>query len=212
MLLDVDPGYAKCGWAITDPANGRPVALGVIVTHAHPDVVRSVKVPGQKKRQRVGTIKQSTDRARRMRVVCRRLRTIVTDWNAAHPDRPITAIAVEQMLDFGAAAAVAANQLPWGAVTMLADLLDVALAEVTARTWQHAVLGTAIEPGKKTPKVNYNALERAMAAFIGRHCAAALEAIDEGVRNHAIDAVGVGMLAALRPGDANWIVERRAEG
>jgi len=29
--------------------------------------------------------------------------------------------------------------------------------------------------------------------------------------NHAIDAVGVGMLAALRPNDASWIVNKRAE-
>lgn len=204
MILAVDPGYAKCGWALVDPTTGRPAELGVIVTHAHPDVKRSVKVPGQKKRARVGTVDQSTDRARRMRVVCRRLRELVAG-------KPITAIAAEQMLVFGAAAAISANILPWGAVTMLADVLDVPIVEVVARTWQHAVLGTVVEPGKKTPRVSYQKLERAMAAFIGRHAGSALEAIDKDLRNHAIDAVGVGMLAALRPSDARHIVNKRAE-
>lgn len=36
--------------------------------------------------------------------------------------------------------------------------------------------------------------------------------IAKDLRNHALDAVGVGMLAALRPGDARWIVNNRAEG
>jgi hypothetical protein len=160
-----------------------------------------VKVPGKKKRQRVGSVPQSVDRARRMRAVCRRLRELIAG-------RTITAIAVEQMLMFGPAAAVSANVLPWGAAAMLADVLGVPLVEVVSVLWQHGVLGTDLTATTKPPKVKRAALERAMAAFIGRHAGSQLEAIDKDLRNHAIDAVGVGMLAALRPGDARWIVEQ----
>lgn len=173
MILAVDPGYAKCGYAIVKPRTGRVVELGVIVTEQD---------------ERVGkSIDKSTDRARRISLVSRRL----AERARAHA---ITTIAAEQMLMHGAAAAVAANVLPWGAVAMLAAVLNVDLHEVPAKLWQHAVL-----PGRPG-KVDYDELARQLEKFAGDQVWRDLAAVDKPNRTHALDAVGVGLFMALTTG------------
>lgn len=181
MLLGVDPGYARCGWAVVDPRTARVVALGVILTAKDPKV------------------SLATDRARRMAVVAKQLATIAAEHN-------VTAIAAEEPLGFGAAAAVAANQLPWGAIVMLAVQRDYQLHGVAAHAWQHAVLGTERinpETGKRAP-VDYEQVERALLSYVD----AAQISLDvpPHLKNHALDACGIALLVALRPHDATLIV------
>jgi len=157
------------------------IALGVIQTAEDP----SVSI--------------TTDRARRMSVVAAELARIAT----AHG---VEAIIAEEPLGFGSGAAVAANQLPWGAVVMLAVSRGYQLHMVTARTWQYAVLG--IEPidprTRKAAKVDYEQVKRALAAYLGERD----YGVPVHVRNHAYDAAGIGMLLALRPEQATRIIER----
>lgn len=166
MILGVDPGYANCGWAVVD-RSARVVELGVIDT----DLDRGIA--------------KSTDRARRTRHVSAELVTIVRRHNCR-------AIAAEQALGHGAAAAVAANLLPWGALIGIAVALDLELYEVPAKTWQHAVTD---RPGK----IEYEDLAKALAQYAAVQCREVLAAITNKQRTHALDGMGVGVFAALRP-------------
>lgn len=179
MILGVDPGYAKCGWAIVEPGTARVVALGLVTT------------------QKRARLHVSADRASRVAEVCEQLRELAHRYGA-------TTIAAEQALGFGAAAAVAANQLPWGAVIMLARMLGVELVEVAAKVWQRAVLG--IEP---IAKVKYEQVERALTRYVSRQLADVLEGLDRKDRRHPLDSTGVAMLAALRPELATRIIQRK---
>jgi len=182
MILGVDPGYAKCGWSVVD-ALGRVKALGVILT---------TQDPGVKKK----TVALSTDRMRRVSDVGAVLAARAKDYGC-------TMIAAEQALQHGAAAAIAANLLPWGALTTLATMTGMRLVEITAKTWQHAVLG--LEAGA----VDYETLEKELSAYVDCQSAVGFDAIKKALRTHAVDAVGVGLLAALRPHLANVIVAAR---
>jgi Holliday junction resolvasome RuvABC endonuclease subunit len=177
-ILAVDPGYAKCGWAIVEPVTGRVRALGVILTAKDPKVTLA------------------TDRTRRMGAVAAKLAELAAEHS-------VTVIAAEEPLGFGAAAAVAANQLPWGALVMLATMLDVSLYAVTAKTWQRAVLGIEVK------NVDYAQVEKLLADYVAGQAAEQLAAIAPSHRNHALDGGGVGVVVALRPREATLI--RRVE-
>lgn len=184
MILGVDPGYAKCGWSVVD-ALGRVQALGVILTTQDPRV---------KKKE----VALSTDRMRRVSDVGAVLYARAKDYGC-------TTIAAEQALQHGAAAAIAANLLPWGAITQLATMTGMKCLEVTAKTWQRAVLG--VEAGA----VDYDTLESMLTGYVDcQSGAVGFGAIKKNLRTHAVDAVGVGVLAAMRPHLANVIVATRA--
>ncbi len=128
----------------------------------------------------------STDRARRA------VRQAATLYEIGRRHR-CTAIAAEAM-SFGGPpkarhAMAIALCLSWGAIAGLAAALDIDLLEVTPKSWQHAIL-----PG--VTKIDYDAVFAALSAFVGE---AELNAIPASLRNHALDAVGVGVYAALIP-------------
>lgn len=191
MILGVDGGYARCGWAVVEPRTARIVALGVIITK-------------QDKR-----VDASTDRARRVAEVVRQLGEIARQHGC-------TTIAAEQALGFGPGAAVAANMLPFGAVIGLAVERGLELYEVIATVWQHAVVGLPLPPpGRrkkgepKRRKLDYAVVEDALTKYAGQQGQYVLMAIDASDRTHALDGVGIGMLAALMPEQAKRIIERR---
>lgn len=143
---------------------------------------KSVVALGVIETERDAAISKSTDRARRIRQVVASLSEIVTQHG-------VTVMAAEAMLLFGKVAAAAAQSLCWGGLVALAELRGVELREVVARDWQHAVL-----PGSK--KISYPKLERALARFVGPR----IGAVPKSLQTHALDAVGVGVYAALRGG------------
>jgi Holliday junction resolvasome RuvABC endonuclease subunit len=166
VILGVDPGYAHCGWAVVD-GSARVVALGVIMTEQDKDVDKS------------------TDRARRVRLVATELVAIVRRHNCR-------AIAAEQALQHGAAAAIAANLLPWGALIGIAVALGLELYEVPAKTWQHAVTD-------RPERIEYEDLAKSLTQHAAMNCREALAAIAKKKRTHALDGMGVGLFATLRP-------------
>lgn len=161
--------------------SGRVIALGLITTT-------------QDK-----TIGKATDKARRMSAVCAVLR------DRAQQHR-CTTIVAEEAQYHGAPDAVAANLLPWGGVVMLAMSLGAELLEAAPKIWQRAVLG--IEPSEK---VDYETVETKLAGYVDHQSARDLERIAKKKRNHALDAVGVGVLAAMRPHLTATIVAKRDE-
>lgn len=180
MILGVDPGYAKCGWSIVEPKTGRVVALGLITTMKH------------------AGLHVSADRAKRVSKVCDELADKAKSHN-------VQTIAIEQALGFGASAAIAANQLPWGAVLMLARMLGLDLYEVVAKVWQRAILGV-----DDKAKVKYEHVEAALTKYVGKQLADVLVGLDKKDRRHPLDGTGAAMLVGLQPHRATRIIARPA--
>jgi Holliday junction resolvasome RuvABC endonuclease subunit len=178
-ILAVDPGLQDLGWAVVDP-RCRVVALG------------------QLHQVRLKRLDKSTCRATRTRRQAELLTRVAREHRC-------TAIAAEAMSFAGNKFnMVLSVGLAWGVVTSIAAAVDVPLFELVPRVWQHAILGR--EP-KDRSEVDYDEVFRRLAEFIGRAGAAAeqLAAIKPGLRNHVLDAVGVGVFAVLRPGEATRI-------
>lgn len=182
MILAVDPGLAKCGWAVVAPGTGAIAELGVIAS------------------ERDNVLAMSTDRARRADRQVEALLEIVRRHGC---DR----IAAEGVTLGGSVhvklAMATGLYLSWGGLTGIARCLGLGLYEVMPKIWQHAV-----QPGRK--KIHYDSLFESMTKHVGPQVGAQLLCIAESQRNHALDACGIGMLAALRPHEATRIIARRA--
>jgi Holliday junction resolvasome RuvABC endonuclease subunit len=187
VILGIDPGYAKCGWAVVEPVTARVIDLGLITTM-----------------KRAG-LHVSADRASRVSELCDKIAELAHKHGA-------TTIGAEQALTFGAPAAIAANCLPWGAIVMLARMINVALLEVSANDWQCAVLGLDPKVKHKFKRgEKYARVEKALYAYVGTQLADALDGLNAKDRRHPLDATGSGMFAALMPAQATRIIKRREQ-
>jgi len=180
VILAVDPGLNKCGWAVVRPKTGAIVELGVIVL------------------ERENAYDISTDRIQRLAVQAHILAGAVDRHGC---DRVIgEAITLGGPVHIKLAMAIGLH-LSWGGLTELARSRGLPLFEVPPKVWEHAV-----QPGRD--KIDYDSLERAMAKHVGPQVGGQLACIPEGERNHALDACGIGMLLALEPAKATRIVMR----
>jgi Holliday junction resolvasome RuvABC endonuclease subunit len=168
MILALDGGTASLGYAVMRPRSGAVLELGTITSKPHPGVA------------------QTTDNARRI------TRAFDTLERVARTHGVIT-IAAEAVSLGGPPKArlsmATTLNLFWGAAIGLARQLNTDLLEVTPKEWQHAVLG-------RTDKVAYDELFAALSVYVSGQTHM-LNAIPQGERNHALDAVGVGLYAAL---------------
>jgi len=178
-ILGLDPGTADLGWSVVAPRTGRVLELGVVAQEPDPKLAKS------------------TDRSSRVHVQARlyrelvqrhRITKIVAEAASFSPHRFTMAVGLCMSI---------------GALTGVAAALGLELYELPPKRWQAAIVGT---PGAKG-KVDYDDVFRRLAEFIGREGRAAeqLAAIKEEDRNHALDAVGIGVFTALRPGEATRI-------
>lgn len=88
-------------------------------------------------------------------------------------------------------ACVASCMLPWGAILGVAACHGLASPDrIPPKTWQRAVLG--LEEG------DYAVIEAKLAAYLVGKPLEQLLAIPRGRRSHPLDAVGIGVYAALR--------------
>jgi Holliday junction resolvasome RuvABC endonuclease subunit len=180
VILGVDPGLCDLGLAVVEPRTGRVVELG------------------QLHQERIARLDKSTCRATRARRQGELL-------GAVAQRHKCTAIAAEAMSFAGNKFnMVLSVGLAWGVVTGVAAVLGLPLLELVPRVWQHAILGR--EPGDASA-VDYDQVERRLIAYLGTDSPAAqqLAGIPAGRRNHARDAVGVGVFTALRPEQATRI-------
>ena len=167
MILGVDPGIRFCGWSVVEETTARVLALGVIHQERDP------------------TIPVSCDRARRACRIARSLVGTIEQYDCG-------VIAAEAMLFHGAKNAIASLSLAWGSLSAIAVLLQRRLFEVPPKRWQHAVAGDA-----KARKIHYPSLELALDGYVRSQAEAAFSTIPEAQRNHALDATGIAMYAAL---------------
>lgn len=180
-ILAIDPGLATCGWAVLDHA-GRVIDLGVLLSNP-------------------SGCDEHIDRARRIQKQGAALREQAVGHGCS-------IIAAEAMSFGGAPKArfqmAVSLGLSWGGIAAIATSLGCLLYSVPPKVWEHAAQPDA---GKK---INYARLEAALSAFVTQHAAVALQMIAKSKRNHALDAVGIGLLVALRPEQADRIVNGRA--
>ncbi len=169
MILAIDPGIASCGWAIVQ---SRTVDSPVRVV----DLGVWTSEPN-------AALGKSTDRARRIG----RLGLEIGRLYRLHG---VTMLAAEQALSFGRTSGLIGQAMVWGALVMLAAEHRCDVREVTAKQWQRAIV-----PGIKG-KMDYPFIAQALARYIGDGM---LKNIDPDLRTHALDAVGVGLFASLRP-------------
>lgn len=181
MILAVDPGLSKCGWAVVHPCTGRIAELGVIVEN------------------REGVYDVSTDRIQR----ADRQAVVLGELVARHGCTTVIgeAITLGGPLHVKLAMAIGLH-LSWGVIATLARERGLRLFEVPPKVWQHAT-----QPGRK--KIHYPSLEKAMAKHVGPQVGGQLACIAAGNRNHALDACAIGMLLALSPELATRIVQER---
>lgn len=132
-----------------------------------------------------------TDRARRVAHVAAELADLAYAYQC-------TTIAAEAPLGFGSIHAVAPQQLVWGALISLGVARNMPVLEVPAKVWQHAVM-----PGVK--RIDYAELERVLYDHVGAE-SEALDGIPNDLLTHALDAAGVGVLAAVRPQAATAVI------
>lgn len=179
MILAVDPGLAKCGWAIVRPGSGAIVDLGVLAL------------------DRENAYDVSTDRIQRAALQS----LLFGDLIARHCVTTIIgeAVTLGGPVHIKLAMSIGLH-LSWGVLTALACDRGLALYEVPPKVWQHAV-----QPGRK--KIHYGDLERDLAKHVGPQVGAQLMCIAAAQRNHALDACGIGMLFALRPHEATRIAK-----
>lgn len=173
MIFAVDGGLATCGWAVVS-WSGRVDAIGFFGSKPDPKL----------------TI--TADRAVRSARLAREL-------GAAMRGRGIEAIVAERMSFPPRAghAATASICLGWGVLTGLAAAKQLEVVEVGAKTWQRAVVPAAVDE-KDSDAIDYDVVFRHLAGYVAEQPAAQqLEAIAKRNRTHPLDAVGVGVYAAM---------------
>jgi hypothetical protein len=97
----------------------------------------------------------------------------------------------------GGVNAAASQFLTWGMLVGVARALGLPRPrQIAPKAWERAV----VPDDDLREREGYDAIERALAAFVGEQGPAAeqLAAIPRGQRTHALDAVGVGVFAAIR--------------
>ncbi len=183
MILALDNGLENLGWAVVAPRTGHVEDLGVI------------------HQRRIAKLDESTCRVTRLLRQGRILRGVAITNHC-------TAIAAEAMSFGGPPKARFAMAIAlggsWGVAAALAAALDLELWEVSPKRWQHEILGRAA--GDQSA-VDYMVVFEALRDYIGStvEAAASYGELPEGRRNHALDAVGVGIFTALRPDEATRI-------
>lgn len=172
MILGCDGGLATFGWAIVEPGPcARVQALGVILQPA--DSTRG----------------KQADRVVRVRAIAAKLAELVREHRC-------TAVAAESLsfMAKGKTNMVASACLAWGAIAGTAAGAGIPCIEVPPKTWQHAVAGTS------SGKVDYAKVTADLVDLVMRSEVAGpqLLYLAKRDRQHPLDAVGVGVYAAIR--------------
>ena len=181
MILAIDPGLSTCGWALVAPITGRVIALGLLLSECD------------------SALDKSTDRCRR---IADQAQAVVALARTTAGDERVTAIAAEAMSIAGGPARYAmaiSLGLSWGALAGVATALGKQLVEVPPKVWQRAIVPDA---GKR---VDYDQVFAKLDKFVRGAAAEQLAAIPMRHRNHALDACGIGVFAALRMSETTRI-------
>ncbi len=183
MILAIDPGLATLGYALVDQ-NGAVHELGVLLSESNA--------------KKLG---KQADREARLKAQVRDLDSITRRW------KPYLTGIVAEELSFNVKrhTQTVCLCLSWGGIVGLARKYDVEIRSIPPKTWQGAIAPTAI----KGKAIDYEVVSDLLAKYVGEQCRTQLVAIKATAQNHALDAVGVGVYAAMTPDVSRETKQRR---
>lgn len=174
MILAVDPGLGTFGWAIVTPRTGAVVACGVLISKPDPKLGKHA------------------DRVRRAERQAEAVDALITTHRCG-------LIAAEEMsfAPRSSAAAKIGIGLSWGNLIGLARArTGRTVFAIPPKTWQRAVVPAAVGEAERAA-IDYARVERELADYVDCRDTGLL-AVAPSNRNHAIDAVGLGVYTAIR--------------
>lgn len=174
MILALDPGLATFGWAVVQPVAGRVVDCGVLISKPKPKLTKAAD-----------RVRRANDQAVLLCGLARR--------------HGITMVAAETMsfAPRSSAAAKIGIGLSWGVVLGVAAMLDVEVRDVPPKTWQREIVPAAAGEAESAA-IDYDRVFAEISGYLDSAGAFGLESLSEANRTHALDAVGIGVYAALR--------------
>lgn len=174
MILALDPGLATFGWAIVTPHTGRVVDCGVLISKPKPKLTKAAD-----------RVRRANDQALLLRGLARQ--------------RSMSMLVAETMsfAPRSSAAAKIGIGLSWGVVLGVAAMLEVEVRDVPPKTWQRAIVPSAVGEADSSA-IDYDRVFAAISGYLDSAGAFGLESLSEANRTHALDAVGIGVYAALR--------------
>ncbi len=173
MILALDTGLATFGWAIVAPRTGAVSACGVLLQKPNPKLGKH------------------DDRLRRVTAQAHLLNDLIRTWK-------VWCVAAEEMsfAPRSSATAKIGIGLSWGNVVGLASAYSARFIVIPPKTWQRAIVPAKVGE-KETAAIPYELVFKALTEFVDLK-ATGLDKIANGLRNHALDAVGIGVFAALK--------------
>jgi hypothetical protein len=179
VIIAVDPGLATFGYAVVDE-RGVVHDLGVVTSESN------AKKLGKHR-----------DRRERLRVQARALDAVLRQWR----ERGTLALVAEEMsFKRGKLTQIVSMALSWGDLVGLAVAHGATDRAVPPKTWQRALF----EPDELAAmgtSIDYTRVEAKLSQYATEQCRDKLAAIARSKRNHALDAIGVGVYAAMTPED-----------
>lgn len=186
MILAVDPGMATFGWAIVTPSTGRVVDCGVLI---------------QPPKKRTA----STLTGQRIECVSAQAELV----HALITRHAVTNIAAEEQSHApqGTAHSKIGLGMSWGSLIGIAAARYVPLRRIPPKTWQRAVVG--VEPGEDPHgAIDYERVRSALRGYLTDGIALAVGLLKKADQTHVLDAIGIGVFAAMRPDDAAVVAPR----
>ena len=185
VILAIDGGLATFGWAIVAPGAGSVIACGVLIQKPDPNL---------------GVLADRKRRASNQADLIARLLV----------DHRITTVAVEEMsfAPRSSANAKIGIGLSWGLVLGAAHAQGARHVVIPPKTWQRAIVPAAVGESDRAA-IGYELVYAALATYVD-HQATGLDRIAKSQRNHALDAVGIGVYAALRLNRMNTPTHQKA--
>lgn len=177
MLIAVDPGLATFGYAVLDE-RGVVHDLGVVTSES------SAKKLGKHR-----------DRRERLRLQARALDAVMRRWGARGL---LTLVAEEMSFKRGKLTQIISMALSWGDLVGLAVAHGAADRAIPPKTWQRALFDPD-ELAAMGTSTDYARVEAKLSEYATEQCRDKLAAIARSKRNHALDAIGVGVYAAMTP-------------
>lgn len=173
MILALDPGLATFGWAIVQPHTGRVADCGVLLSKPQPKLTKAAD-----------RVRRANDQALLLQGLAR---------------KHSVDMVVAETMSFAPRSQAAAKigiGLSWGVAIGVATMLGVELRDVSPKTWQRAIV-PAEAAENDHDAISYERVFAALSDYLDAR-KFGLDTLSEANRTHVLDAVGIGVYAALR--------------
>lgn len=174
MILSLDPGLATFGWAVVQSHTGRVIDCGVLLSKPKPKLTKAAD-----------RVRRATDQALLLRGVARRhgVELVVAETMSFAPR--------------SSAAAKIGIGLSWGVAVGVAAMLEVELRDLPPKTWQRAIVPAAAGESDAAA-IDYERVFAELGRYVDAR-AFGIDTLSDANRTHVLDAIGIGVFAAVWP-------------